>query len=126
MSDHICGAGCQHFSHLNDADLQEEFKEARHSLRASIGGDKVASKAGQAGVTHRPPPSKKAGENVSRYYVPANKDTVHWGYFSKTVAPLLKIESGDYATIETITHHSNDDFDRMIKGDAGAESIFHW
>ena len=71
-------------------------------------------------------PSKQAGEQVSHYYVPANNKTIHWGYFSKTMEPLLKLESGDYATIETITHHSNDDVDRMVKGDPGAESIFQW
>ncbi|MBF8179542.1 acetamidase/formamidase family protein [Herminiimonas contaminans] len=126
MRDHICSTGCNHFSHLNDADLQGEFKEARQSLRAAIGGKPTAGIAGLAGVTERALPSKKAGEHVSHYYVPANNKTIHWGYFSKTMEPLLKLESGDYATIETITHHSNDDIERMVKGDAGAESIFQW
>ncbi len=125
MSDHICSTGCNHFSHLNDADLQAEFTEARHSLRSSISGTSAAQ-AGSASVKQRSLPSKKAGENVNHYYVPANKETIHWGYFSKVMKPLLKIDSGDYATIETLTHHSNDDADRMIKGDAGAESIFRW
>ena len=126
MRDHICSTGCNHFSHLNDADLQGEFKEARQSLRAAIGGKPTAGIAGLAGVTERALPSKKAGEQVSHYYVPANNKTIHWGYFSKTMEPLLKLESGDYATIETITHHSNDDIERMVKGDPGAESIFQW
>lgn len=126
MSDHICSTGCKHFSHLNDADLQAEFAEARHSLSSSISGTSASDKAGSASVKHRPLPSKKAGENVSHYYVPANNETIHWGYFSKVMKPLLKLDSGDYATIETVTHHSNDDADRMIKGDPGAESIFHW
>ena len=126
MSDHICSTGCNHFSHLNDADLQAEFAEARHSLSTNISGTSVTDKAGSASVKQRPLPSKKAGENVSHYYVPANNETIHWGYFSKVMKPLLKLDSGDYATIETLTHHSNDDADRMVKGDAGAESIFHW
>src|SRR5205823_1636118 len=29
-------------------------------------------------------------------------------------------------TIETLTHHANDDYERMIAGDPGAESVFHW
>jgi acetamidase/formamidase len=29
-------------------------------------------------------------------------------------------------TIETVTHHSNDDAERMVHGDAGVESIFYW
>lgn len=125
MSDHICKTGCNHFSHLNDPDLLAEFKEARHALSMSISGAST-DKAGSSSVKQRALPSKKDGENVSHYYVPANKETIHWGYFSKVMKPLLKLDSGDYATIETLTHHSNDDADRMIKGDAGAESIFHW
>jgi acetamidase/formamidase/AraC-like DNA-binding protein len=60
------------------------------------------------------------------HYVPANEKTVHWGYFSKSLPPILVMNSGDLVTLETLTHHANDDFDRMIKGDSGAERIFHW
>ncbi|MDK2776866.1 MAG: acetamidase/formamidase family protein [Pseudomonadota bacterium] len=60
------------------------------------------------------------------YYIPAHADTVHWGFFSYKQEPLIHINSGDFATIETMTHHSGDDYERMIKGDPGAESIFHW
>ncbi len=125
MSDHICSTGCNHFSHLNDPDLQAEFAEARSNLRMNISGSST-EKAGSKSVMHRALPSKKDGENVSHYYVPANNETIHWGYFSKSMKPILKLDSGDYATVETLTHHSNDDADRMIKGDAGAESIFQW
>lgn len=52
--------------------------------------------------------------------------TVHWGYFSKAVTPALTIKSGDRATIETLTHHANDDYERMIKDDPAAEAIFRW
>lgn len=52
--------------------------------------------------------------------------TVHWGYFSKMLSPALKATSGDSVTIETLTHHANDDYERMIADDAGAESVFHW
>ncbi len=40
--------------------------------------------------------------------------------------PLVEIDSGDYVTIEVLTHHANDDAERMIKGDPGAESVFLW
>ncbi|MBB3455032.1 acetamidase/formamidase [Rhizobium sp. BK313] len=59
-------------------------------------------------------------------FLPANADTVHWGYFSKNIVPKIEIDSGDYATIEVLTHHANDDAERMIEGDPGAESVFHW
>ncbi|CAN5226548.1 acetamidase/formamidase family protein [soil metagenome] len=60
------------------------------------------------------------------HYLPCNPDTVHWGYFSYALTPTLEVASGDYVTIETLSHHCGDDYDRMIKGDSGAEAIFHW
>jgi acetamidase/formamidase len=36
------------------------------------------------------------------------------------------VQSGDIVTIETLTQHAYDDYERMIKGDSGAESVFHW
>ena len=41
-------------------------------------------------------------------------------------SPALTLRSGDRATIETSTHHANDDYERMIADDPGAESVFHW
>src|SRR4051794_28184306 len=60
------------------------------------------------------------------HLVPATPETVHWGYFSKSLAPVVSVESGDLVTIETLTHHAYDDHARMIAGDPGAESVFHW
>ena len=60
------------------------------------------------------------------HYVPATADTVHWGYFSKLLKPVVEIDPGDYVTIETLTHHANDDAERMVKGDPGAESVYLW
>ena len=63
---------------------------------------------------------------MRHFTLPVSPATVHWGYFSKKVAPALTLRSGDRATIETLTHHANDDYERMIAGDLGAESVFHW
>ena len=60
------------------------------------------------------------------HYLPANNENVHWGYFSKSLAPRLVIHSGDLVTVETLTHHAADDWERMVKGDPGAESVYHW
>ena len=62
----------------------------------------------------------------NHYYVPATDKTVHWGYFSKLLKPQVEVSSGDFVTIETLTHHANDDAERMVKGDPGAESVFYW
>ena len=51
---------------------------------------------------------------------------VHWGYFSRSLPPQIEINSGDTITIETLTQHASDDPERMITGDAGAESVFRW
>ena len=62
----------------------------------------------------------------NHYHIPASDKTVHWGYFSKSLAPVVEVDSGDFVTIETLTHHANDDASRMIKGDPGAESVYLW
>jgi acetamidase/formamidase len=63
---------------------------------------------------------------MKHHLLSVSPKTVHWGYFSKIVAPALTVKSGDRATIETLTHHANDDHERMIADDPGAESVFHW
>jgi hypothetical protein len=32
---------------------------------------------------------------------------VHWGFFSKSLPPLIEVSSGDFVTIETVTHPAN-------------------
>ncbi|KAL7511295.1 hypothetical protein ACHAXN_008209 [Cyclotella atomus] len=59
-------------------------------------------------------------------YLALHKDTVHWGYFSKNEKPVMTIDSGEKITVEMATHHACDDWDKMIKGDAGMESIYEW
>lgn len=68
----------------------------------------------------------RAASQPSLHHLPANAGTVHWGYFSKTLKPQVEVASGDFVTIETLTHHANDDAERMVKGDPGAESVFLW
>lgn len=63
---------------------------------------------------------------MKQHILRVSPQTVHWGYFSKVVAPALTVRSGERVTIETLTHHANDDYERMIEGDPGAESVFAW
>lgn len=67
-----------------------------------------------------------ATEAPTRHYLPVHAKHVHWGYFSRSLEPLMEIASGDIVTVETLTQHASDDPERMIAGDAGAESVFHW
>jgi acetamidase/formamidase len=62
----------------------------------------------------------------NHWHVPASDKTVHWGYFSKHLKPIVEVASGDYVTLECLTHQAGDDPERMIKGDPGAESVYHW
>src|SRR5215217_1946940 len=39
----------------------------------------------------------------SKYNLPASPETVHWGYLDARVAPVLRIQSGDRVTIQTIS-----------------------
>lgn len=63
---------------------------------------------------------------IRHHHLPVSPDTIHWGFFSRHLKPVLRVQSGDYVTIETLTHHANDDPERMIDGDPGAESVYRW
>ena len=56
------------------------------------------------------------------HIVKATPETVHWGYFDATRAPVLKVKSGDCVQIEAITHHAGDAPDLMM--DDGVKRIF--
>jgi len=94
----------------------------------AVGGTAVS--AGMLSTSMSPSAFAKSAQPgnglTSHYYIPASASTVLWGYFSKSAKPVVEVESGDYVTIETLTHHANDDAERMVKGDPGAESVFHW
>jgi acetamidase/formamidase len=40
--------------------------------------------------------------------LPARANTVHWGYFDASLAPALRVDSGDLIRAEAITHHAGD------------------
>lgn len=77
-------------------------------------------------ATAAPAACDTASDSARHHMLPANDKTVHWGYFSKSRAPTTVAQSGDLVTVETLTHHANDDAERMITGDPGAESVFRW
>ena len=39
---------------------------------------------------------------VSHYILRATAETVRWGYFSRSLQPVLSVQSGDFVTIETL------------------------
>lgn len=62
----------------------------------------------------------------ARYRIIGNAETVQWGFFSKKSPPVVAVHSKDYVTLDLITHHAGDDYERMIQGDPGIESIYRW
>ncbi len=70
--------------------------------------------------------SHAAQPEPRHHWLQATDKTVHWGYLSHALPPVLEVASGDTVTIETLTQHASDDRERMIDGDPGAESVFHW
>lgn len=93
--------------------------------RCSMTGALFAASA-LAGTTAAAQDCGAAPGTATHHHIPANADTVHWGYFSKGREPRAVVQSGDFVTLETLTHHANDDASRMVTGDPGAESVFKW
>jgi acetamidase/formamidase len=120
---------CPQFELHRQKLLEELDSERRSFLKSAFAASGSAAAAWAAGGTLVAPASAQSAARPGKpayHYLPATADTVHWGYFSKLLKPQLEIDSGDYVTIEALTHHANDDAERMIKGDPGAESVFLW
>jgi acetamidase/formamidase/AraC-like DNA-binding protein len=65
-------------------------------------------------------------DKPAHHHLPVDATRVHWGFFSRSLKPLIEIASGDTITVETLSQHASDDPERMIVGDPGAESVFRW
>jgi acetamidase/formamidase/AraC-like DNA-binding protein len=70
--------------------------------------------------------ARRTTADQTHHHIAVEAERVHWGYFSRSLPPQTEISSGDTITIETLTQHASDDPERMIAGDAGAESVFGW
>jgi len=106
-----------------------EHEGRRDFLKGALAAGGAAASWTAAGLSPGAPAQAQPGMvpgTKNHYYVPANDKTVHWGYFSKLLKPQVEVNSGDFVTIEVLTHHANDDAERMVKGDPGAESVFFW
>lgn len=107
----------EEFSRKSNNDGRRAFLKsaiAAGSGAAALGVSQVAAADGPGA------PMRK------HYHVSALPETVHWGFFSKNLKPLATVESGDFVSIETVTHRAGDDVARMVTGDAGVEKIYHW
>ena len=120
-------ASCPEFELHRQKLLDDLDGERRSFLKSAFlaGGGAAAAWAG-AGTLATPASAQTKPGQPTYHYLPANSDTVHWGYFSKLLKPQLEVNSGDYITIEAVTHHAGDDTERLVKGDPGVESIYLW
>jgi acetamidase/formamidase/AraC-like DNA-binding protein len=72
-----------------------------------------------------PDPQNRRDE-AARHRLTVSPTNVHWGYFSRSLRPVLEIRSGDSVEVETLTQHASDDPELMIQGDEAAEEVFLW
>jgi acetamidase/formamidase len=106
--------------------LEDLDHERRGFLKSAFVAGGGAAAWAASGTLATPVSAETRLGQPTYHYLPANSETVHWGYFSKLLKPQLEVDSGDYITIEAVTHHAGDDTERMVKGDPGVESIYLW
>ncbi len=75
-----------------------------------------------------PDPEHSAAARVagSHHRLAVRSANVHWGYFSRSLRPVLELSSGDSVEVETLTQHASDAPDLMIRGNSAAEDVFFW
>src|SRR5882724_1177245 len=99
-SGHSCDPSCNHGSPQSSVDeAKQEFQEARRSFlkdALAVGGTSVS--VGALGISMTPNAfaqnATSSSGRANHYYVPATDKTVHWGYFSRSLKPLVEVESG--------------------------------
>jgi acetamidase/formamidase len=125
--DAACPQFLEHRARLR-AELDHERRDFLRSAFAATGGAAALAAGGASMVT--PALAQASAARMpgqpAHHHLPATAETVHWGYFSRTLAPQVEVDSGDFVTIEALTHHAADDLSRMVTGDPGAESVFEW
>jgi acetamidase/formamidase/AraC-like DNA-binding protein len=87
--------------------------------------NKQRSAISETSVSEPPDPRDRQNE-AAHYRLAVSSANVHWGYFSRSLRPVLEIRSGDSVEIETLTQHASDAPELMIQGDAAAEDVFLW
>jgi hypothetical protein len=83
--------------------LKSSFAAAGGAAALSAGGISLVTPE-MAAAAERHQPAKRA-----YHHLPTNAETVHWGYFSKKLKPQVEIDSGDFITLEALTHHARRD-----------------
>src|SRR4030081_408107 len=82
--------------------LDRERRSLRKSSFAAAGGAAALSAGGISLVTPEMAAAAERNQPAKRAYhhLPANADTVHWGYFNKKLKQQVENDLGDLLTIE--------------------------
>ena len=73
-------------------------------------------------LIHNEHRAERARLRPTLHEIRATPETVHWGYFSASLAPVLRVASGDVIRAEAVTHHAGDAPELMM--DEGVSAIF--
>lgn len=101
-------------------------EKAERLVLETTGEDDPADDRGGVADPEFEPDAGPAAGRIQHHFLPATAETIRWGHLGRHIKPVLRVQSGDYVTIETLTHHAADDHERMIEGDAAMERIYHW
>lgn len=82
----------------------------RPSSAGFRGGDQAAKRATKAGLV------EELGRG--RYHVRSGPETIHWGYLSGALDPILRVEPGAVVTIDTVSHEG------LLEDQGAPESFF--
>ncbi len=93
---------------------------------SALANRKLKQRSAIGETASRLPAPGSGRDESARHRLAVRSANVHWGYFSRSLRPVLEIRSGDSVEIETLTQHASDDPDLMIRGDAAAEEVFFW
>lgn len=107
-------------------------KQSRRAFLASTAAMAAitASSCSSRGFNRDPEEAKQetiaAGEAIRSagnfHTLKATSQTCFWGFFDKTLPPVLTIESGDIVYVETLTHHAGDAPDLLM--DDGTREVY--
>lgn len=126
---HFSRAFRQHFGvapNAYRADALQRAKTVAEITPRSRGVPQATRLRAAPAPTCSRPPTMPRGDRPAHHRLRATPETVHWGYFSRSLSPVLSVRSGDTIAIDTLTQHATDDAARMIAGDADAEAVFGW
>jgi acetamidase/formamidase len=103
-------------------------KQSRRAFLASVG---TATALGLSQGFKRDPAEAKtdllaAADTIrdakNLHILKATPQNCFWGFFDKTLPPVLTVESGDIIYIEALTHHAGDAPDLLM--DAGVKAVY--